>query len=65
MQIGPKDPCELLSAHKFPWCFQQAMEDLKRLLLQLNAQAELSQLPFPQVDFEYAELHPHGNHNIA
>jgi hypothetical protein len=41
------------------------MENLKRFLLQFNAHSEFTQLPFPQVDFENAELNPHGNHTIA
>jgi len=65
MEIRPQNPCEFLSAHKLPWGFEQTMENLKRFLLQFNAHSELTELPFPQVDFENAELNPHGNHTIA
>jgi hypothetical protein len=65
MQVGPENLGEFLPAHKFPWGVEQTVENLKRLLLQFNAQSELTQLTFPEVHLEDTEPNLHGNHNTT
>ncbi len=55
VQIGPQKLCQLLSANELAGSAKQTFQDLKRLLLQLNAQAEFTKLALSEMHFEDAE----------
>ena len=54
-RLAPKFLLQLLPGHQLPGFFQQHRQDLKRLLLQPDAQAALGQFAGAKIDLEDAK----------